>query len=84
MLLFFYSVFFIYFSGWGGGGVSDFIILFTSFFVFIFFFIIFIFSIPSTCIRHIYQTSVTKQTTVDSEISANSVKRHICDVKIRD
>ena len=37
-----------------------------------------------TCIRHIYKTSVTTQTTVNSEIHANSVKRHICDVKIRD
>ena len=49
-----------------------------------FFFHYFYFIILSTCIRHIYQTSVTKQTTVDSEISANSVKRHILDVKIRD
>ena len=30
------------------------------------------------------KTSVTTQTTVNSEIYANSVKRHICDVKICD
>ena len=33
---------------------------------------------------HIYKTSVTTQTTVNSEIYANSIKRHICDVKICD
>ena len=30
-----------------------------------------------------YKTSVTIQTTVSSEIYANSVKIYICDVKIR-
>ena len=74
-LLFFYSFFF----GWLEE--ADFIILFMSyFFLFIYFFIIFLlffyyffyFFIPLTCIRHIYKTSVTTQTTVNSEIFANS------------
>ena len=51
--------------------MSDFIILFMTFFSFSFFFLLFI---PLTCIRHIYKTSVTTQTTVNSEIYANSVK----------
>ena len=60
------------------------ILLFFSchFFCFIFF-VLYLF-IPLTCIRHIYKTSVTNQTTVNSEVYANSVERHICDVKIRD
>ena len=79
---FFYS--FFYFSGGGGGG-SYFIILFMSYFFFSFFFYYYFF-IPLTCIRHTYiKTSVTTQTTVNSEIYANSVtKTYICDVKICD
>ena len=33
---------------------------------------------------HKYKTSVTTQTTVNLEIYANSIKRHICDVIICD
>ena len=44
----------------------------------------FLFVMPLTCLRHICKLSVTTQTTVNSEIYANSVKRHICDVKIPD
>ena len=73
--------FFFFFGGGGGGGGSDFIILYVSFFFFFFFFL---FRMPLTCIRHIYKTFVTTQTTVNSEIYVNSIKRHICDVKIRD
>ena len=56
---------------------SDFIILFMSYFCsFYLFFIIFFyyFFIPLTCIMHIHKISVTTQTTVNSEIYANSVK----------
>ena len=56
-----------------GGGL---ILLFSSclilFFLFLYFF--FIFLSLETCIRHIYKTSVTTQTTVNSEIYANSFK----------
>ena len=55
--------------------MSDFIILFMSyFFLFFFFKFFYYFFIPLTCIRYIYKTSVTTQTTVNSEIYANSVK----------
>ena len=61
------------------GGGSDFIILFMSYFFLLnLFFILFLFFIPLTCIRHIYiKTSITTQTTVNSEIYANSVKKDI-------
>ena len=76
----FFIHFFLNFSRVGGG--SDLIILFMSFFVFLFIYL-YLF-IPLTCIRHIYKTSVTTQTTVNSEVYANRVERHICDLKIRD
>ena len=67
----FLFIFFIFiFGGGGGGGGSDFIFLFMSFFSFF----LLLFLIPLTCIRHIYKTSVTTQTTVNSEIYTNSVK----------
>ena len=74
-LLFFYSVFFFFFF-WGGGGL---ILLISSCLIFFFLFIFLFVFIPLICI-----TSVTTQTTVNSEIYANSVKIHICDVKICD
>ena len=89
-LLFFCSVFIFIFRGGGGGGGGCLILLFylCLFFFFLFLFIIFSFFIPLTCIRHIHvykiSVHVTTQTTVNSEIYANSVKRHHCDVKIRD
>ena len=55
-----------------------------SFFFFYHFLLFLLICIPLTCIRHIYKTSVTTQTTVNSEIHANSVKIHVSDVKIRD
>ena len=54
------------------------------FFLFIIFKLFLLFCIPLTCIRQIYKTSVTTQTTVNSEMYANGVKIHVCDVKIRD
>ena len=75
---------FFYFLGVGEGWGSDFIILFMSYCFSFYLCFIFLFVMPLTCLRHIYKTSVTTQTTVNSEIYANSVKRHICDVKIRD
>ena len=69
-LIFFLFIFFLF----SAGGGSDFIILFISFFSFLFILLLlfFIFLIPLTCIRHIYKTSVTTQTTVNSDIYANS------------
>ena len=68
LLFFLFSFLFLLLSGGGG---SDFIILFMSyFFLFIYLFIIFLFFIPLTCIRHIYKTSVTTQTTVNLELYA--------------
>ena len=68
-LLFFIQFFFFHF--WGGVGGFDFIILFMSyFFIFIYFIFYFLFFIPLTCIRHIYKTSVTTQTTANLEIYA--------------
>ena len=89
--LFIQFFFFFRGGGGGGGGVGGLFyyslhVLFFSFYLFLLFFIL----LPLlTCIMHIYMykisvTTVTTQTTVNSEIYANSVKRHICDVKIRD
>ena len=64
----------------GGGGL---ILLFSSCFIFfllIYFLLFLLFFIPLTCIRHIIKTPVTTQTTVNSEIYANSVKRHFCEI----
>ena len=44
-----------------------------SFYLFFYYFFL-IFFIPLTCMRHIYKTAVTTQTTVNSEIYANCVK----------
>ena len=65
----------------GGGGGSDFSILFMSHF-YLYFIIFYPFNMYKA---HRYiKTSVTTLTTVNSEIYANSVKRHNCDVKICD
>ena len=71
----FFIQFFVCFIYEGGGAGSDFIILFMSyffFFLFLFFYYYHTFFIPLTCIRHIYKTSVTTKTTLNSEICANS------------
>ena len=86
---FLFIFFLIIFRGGGGGG--GLILLFSSclMFLFVFLFMILLlfllFFIPLTCIRHLYiKTSVTIQTTVNSEIYANSVKKDMCYVKICD
>ena len=53
---------------------SDFITLFMSYFssFYLFLLLLLLFFIPLIRIRHIYKTSVTTQTTVNSKIYANS------------
>ena len=75
-----FSFFFIFIFRGGGVCFYNSLHVFFSFYLFChYFFLVFI---PLTCIRHIYKN--TTQTTANTEIYANSVKRHICDIKICD
>ena len=64
------SIQFFFFTFIFMGGSAIIILFMSYFFIFIYLLFYFSFFIPLACIRHIYKTSVTVQTTVNSEIYA--------------